>query len=1730
PTAAVVFTTTTPGSIFSWVNDNTAIGLAANGNGDIPSFIAQNPGSTPIVANITVTPGYGSGGLMVLDSFLYTGAVQTWVVPAGVTSIHVKAYGGQGNNNTNGNPGGLGGFAEGDLAVTPGQTLWFNVGGGATTNRLGAFNGGGDGGVTGCATSMGGGGGGASDVRNTANTLANRRIVAAGGGGAAGDRIAGCGRGTGGGGGGGYYGGGGGAGWPFASTVVPTGGTQSAGGAGGTSTYTSAPNNNGFPGASGIGGRGGDEVASNQGTPSRVGPVGGVGGGLIGANGAYVLANTWTGQSGAGGSSYIGGVTAGVTTSGVRTGAGKINISYAAAGVSCVGTPKTFTITVNPNAALVIVADPGTVLCKGDPTLLTVYDAAPGAGATVSITHSSSNTITAGNSVACNAGTTGQVNSYWRAYNLNNFPTVTGDYTITSVRFGVEAILGGSVPITVNLYNQTGAAFPGGTRTLIKTQTYTLPVQSNTLYTATFTTPVTVPNTSTVIVEVTNATVVAGVRFFIGSNAAAETDISYLSSSACAINTPTPIATVGFPNMHMIIGLNGTLPNLGPQSTGTFLWSPAAGLSSTTSNPVAASPMVTTTYTVRRTTAQGCRDSAQITITIKERPKVTTQPIAAVSCATHPATFTVGGIGAGIAYQWQVNTAGCGGGGTWTNLANGAPYAGVNTATLTVNPTTGAMDGYGYRCVLSGDCSPILGENISNCAVLTVNPLPVVAITPPSACGGVQGMFGVKLSVGSAPPPVPGAVTATSGAINLAVPDNTANGVNNVINVAGVPANATITNVSVTLNMSHTYPGDMIFHLKAPNGQILNLYKYGGGLFTGPASGVPTWGWYGATVSRNGSTAWSTVNAPPYIYNNSTPWRADAINGVVPGPTVQNPTGFVSNAATFNDLYTNGPSTNGAWTLAMCDGGPGDVGTLASWTVKIDYTVPGGGGGPVLTYVWSPLAGLFLDSLTTIPYAGSNTSVVWAAPTVFTTYTVVATNTTTGCIDSAKADINYTPPPPVVTPNPVTMCLGDPSVRLVASTSTPFTKTVTSGTISVPIPDETANPTLQNLSVSGIPAGAIVTSMVVTLNMPHTYPADMVFNLRAPNGAILSLFKHNGNTNNGPAAVPNAGFFNAKVSSASSVPFTAVPNPFRYGETAPAGPYKADALNGVTNPGYVIMDPVGWESNAAGFASLYSVPNGTYTLAMCDGGPGDLGTLTSWSIDINYVVGVPATAATWSPITHLWNDSLRTQPYTGDARDTVWTRPTPAGVYNYDVTAQSLPLSGTIPLPGQVSTFTGSVRGYFFTAPSPFIMTSVEVPTTASTGNQSIAVVRFTGATPPPAFPGTTNAFTTLFLTQNNPAAGAIPVNIPINAGDVIGIMGYRGTTNSYSATGGVPTVINGFPVTLRRMGMQFPLTTTAPQQIWSEVAGAISRVYFSYGLPVGQCTSPKRRVVVTVNQPTTVATQPVDKTVCTDKVATFTVVAAGTGPFSYQWQVSTNGNNPPWNNVTNGGVYSGATTATLTITAPPVTLNGNFYRVVITGAAPCAAATSNAVRLTVNPLPVITLTASPYTSLFPGLRTTLSATVTPNAASTYNWIRDGVTLVAGSQGVLSGIGTANLEIDVDGMGVYTLNVTDVNGCNNTSNSVTIKDSVSAKCFLYPNPTDGKFEVRYYSVANNTNLPRYLNVYNTIGNRVLSQEYRIGRPYDRMVVDMRNQGKGVYFVEVADVNGNRLTVCKVVIQ
>ncbi len=61
-TAAVTFSGSVPGMVFSWTNDNTSIGLGANGTGDIPSFVAVNTGTAVQTATITVSSSYTSGG------------------------------------------------------------------------------------------------------------------------------------------------------------------------------------------------------------------------------------------------------------------------------------------------------------------------------------------------------------------------------------------------------------------------------------------------------------------------------------------------------------------------------------------------------------------------------------------------------------------------------------------------------------------------------------------------------------------------------------------------------------------------------------------------------------------------------------------------------------------------------------------------------------------------------------------------------------------------------------------------------------------------------------------------------------------------------------------------------------------------------------------------------------------------------------------------------------------------------------------------------------------------------------------------------------------------------------------------------------------------------------------------------------------------------------------------------------------------------------------------------------------------------------------------------------------------------------------------------------------------------------------------------------------------------------------------------------------------------------
>jgi hypothetical protein len=64
-TNSILFSTnTTMGTtVFNWTNNNTNIGLSANGTGDISSFVAVNNTFSPLTATIAVTPTYTHNGV-----------------------------------------------------------------------------------------------------------------------------------------------------------------------------------------------------------------------------------------------------------------------------------------------------------------------------------------------------------------------------------------------------------------------------------------------------------------------------------------------------------------------------------------------------------------------------------------------------------------------------------------------------------------------------------------------------------------------------------------------------------------------------------------------------------------------------------------------------------------------------------------------------------------------------------------------------------------------------------------------------------------------------------------------------------------------------------------------------------------------------------------------------------------------------------------------------------------------------------------------------------------------------------------------------------------------------------------------------------------------------------------------------------------------------------------------------------------------------------------------------------------------------------------------------------------------------------------------------------------------------------------------------------------------------------------------------------------------------------
>ncbi len=354
---------------------------ATNGN-----LVGTSITGAPFTVTPTTTTTYYAQSQLVdyQQIFNYTGSLQTFTVPAGVTELQIDAYGAQGGNTYSTNGPGLGGQVQTTLSVTPGQVLNIYVGGvgqsysGYSNQLLGGWNGGGHGHSNG----QGGGGGGATDIRIGGTAHADRVVVAGGAGGKgpvcsqSGLRPH----------GGGLTGGNG--------SYCTSGSGELRRGRGGTQSGGGRPGC--WYSGSGCGTWGSLGQGGTGGSVSGNGRSGGGGGGYYGGGGG-----TYQGDGG-GGSSYTdpGLCTDVVHTQGVRGGHGQLIISYALAPLDCASTTRV-PVTVTVNAVPTVALSGPSHNCPGNGVTLTAtgadtYTWEPGSltGASVNVDPSVTTTYT----------------------------------------------------------------------------------------------------------------------------------------------------------------------------------------------------------------------------------------------------------------------------------------------------------------------------------------------------------------------------------------------------------------------------------------------------------------------------------------------------------------------------------------------------------------------------------------------------------------------------------------------------------------------------------------------------------------------------------------------------------------------------------------------------------------------------------------------------------------------------------------------------------------------------------------------------------------------------------------------------------------------------------------------------------------------------------------------------------------------------------------------------------------------------------------------------------------------------------------------------------------------------------------------------------------------------------------------------------------------------------------
>jgi len=1078
------------------------------------------------------------------------------------------------------------------------------------------------------------------------------------------------------------------------------------------------------------------------------------------------------------------------------------------------------------------------------------------------------------------------------------------------------------------------------------------------------------------------------------------------------------------------------------------------------------------TYQYRCVVSGACTPSATsnaATLTINTVPAVTVHPSNSTICSGNT-TFSVTATGSSLTYQWEVHN-----GSSWSNVTNTGIYTGATTNTLTLTGATSAVNAYQYRCVVSGGCTPAA---TSNAATLSVNSAPVVSVHPSNSTIGA----GSNTSFN---------VTATGTSITYQWQVNDGSGWSNVTNT-GIYSGATTNALSLT-TVSAAYTTYQ--YRCVVSGPCTPAATSNAATLTVNSAPAITAQPSNSTICSGTNTTFSVTasNAVSYQWqvHNGSAWSNVTNTGIYTGATTNTLT--LTGATSAINTYQYRCEVTGLTTPnAISNAATLTVNTAPAITAQpSNSTICSGSNttftvaamGTTLTYQWEVHNGSSWSNVTnTGIYTGAttNTLTLTGATSAVNTYqyrcVVSGTCTPDATSNTATLTINSAP---VVTTHPgdSTICSGTNATFSISATgsSLAYQWQVNDGS------------GWSNMANTGIYSGTTTSTLTLTAatTSVHTYQYRCVVNGACTpddtsNAAIITV-------NSLPAITLHPTNSTIGAGSNTSFSITATGTSLTYQWQVNDG----SGWSNVTNTGIY----TGATSNTLNLTTVSAAYTTYQYRCVVSGVCAPPATSTAATLTVNSAPAITAqpsdsticsgTNATFS-VTASNAVSYQWQVNDGSG----WSNLANTGIYSGATTA-TLTLTGAT---AAISTYQYRCEVTGLTTPDAIsnagiLTVNVAPAVTAQPSNSTICPGSNT------AFSVTATGTTLTYQWQvNDGSSWSNLTNTGIYTGvtsNTLTLTGATSTVNTYqyrcvvsgvctpSATSsGATLTINPAPaitvhpsgsticpggntsisVTASGTGLTYQWevndgsgwTNLSNTGIYSgsatntlNLTGATTAISsYQYRCVVsGTCTpsATSNAATITFNAPPAITQHPANASACDGSNTSFSVTATGAG-LTYQWQVN---DGSGWSNVANTGIYSGATTSTLTLTGVSSAVDGYQYRCVVNGTC-TPQATSNAATLSISSL--LTINTHPAnTTICTGNNTTFTVSAS-GAGLTYQWQ------------VNDGSGWSNLS----NTGIYSDATTAtliLTGATNTQNSYQYRCVISSTCTAPANSNAGTLTI-----------------------------------------------------------------------